>query len=270
MTREQYRCLTQWAQGHFAADWSPAIVARPQHIEDVPLADRPHALDEAALAACLGGPFHPGCEATWPLRHASMYADLCRLVARKDSDPPEPDYGEVLAATRALGVDGPLHRSGPGDITRWMAVPWQTDTASCGSQVPNSTQASLPLPGLPDLPTFWPARVPNAVLTEQAYRKVMDGMLAPAARHTAFDARVQWSRHLPPFQQYPARISQAITSWSRVGIVTRKDGPGHDSSFPSAMHVEMENSFPEAGASVSAPLATAPTPPANSTVRDHR
>jgi hypothetical protein len=53
-----------------------------------------------------------------------------------------------------------------------MACPWQTDTSSCGSAYPNATTAPSPLP---DLPTFWPAAVPNKVLTQQAYLTLMRG-----------------------------------------------------------------------------------------------
>jgi len=241
VTREQYRRLGAWAQGHAAADWPGAAPVPPQHIEDLPLAARPGVLDEAALAACAGGPFHPGTEATWPLRRPSMYADLCRLNARPDNQQ-EPDYGDVLTPARALGADGPLHRSGPGDLTRWMAVPWQTDTASCGSAYPNSTQTPSPLP---DLPTFWPAAVPNRVLTQQAYRRILDGGLSPAARRAAFDQRVPWARHLAP--TYDARLAQFVADWPRMGIVERQPGPAHDPAYPAEMRVERENEFAEAG-----------------------
>ena len=30
-------------------------------------------------------------------------------------------------------VGGPLYFQAPGDLSRWMAVPWQTDTSSCRS-----------------------------------------------------------------------------------------------------------------------------------------
>jgi hypothetical protein len=39
-----------------------------------------------------------------------------------------------------------------------MAVPWQTDTASCRSGYDLSYD--------PYVPAFWPARVPNEVLTK--------------------------------------------------------------------------------------------------------
>jgi hypothetical protein len=49
----------------------------------------------------------------------------------------------------------------PGGISRWMAVPWQCDTASCRSGYDKADD--------PYVPTFWPARVPNQVLTAEDY-----------------------------------------------------------------------------------------------------
>lgn len=242
VTREQYRCLTAWAQGHFAGDWHGAPPTPAQHLEDLPVAARPAALDEAALAACSGGPFHPGVEATWPMRHATMYAELCRLNVRRPGQA-EPDYGDELTPTRALGADGPLHASGPGDITRWMAVPWQTDTSSCGSAYPNSTRGSLPPALAGDLPTFWPAAVPNKVLTQQAYQRILQGGLSPQQRQAAFAGRVPWGRHLAP--TYEDRIRQFVTDWPRLGLIEPQPGPAHDPAFPVEMHVERESGFPE-------------------------
>ncbi len=242
VTREQYRCLTAWVQGHFTADWRGVPPTPARHIEDLPMAARPAALDEAALAACSGGPFHPGVEATWPLRRPSMYADLCRLNVRP-SQQVEPDYGDELTPARALAADGPLHASGPGDITRWMAVPWQTDTSSCGSAYPNSTRGPLPPALASDLPTFWPAAVPNKVLTERAYRRILDGGLVPRERQAVFAGRVPWGRHLAP--DYEGRIRQFVTDWPRMGLIEPQPGPAHDPAFPAEMHVERESGFPE-------------------------
>jgi hypothetical protein len=168
---------------------------------------------------------------------------------RHASDPPEPDYGNVLKPRRALGPDGPLHRSGPGDITRWMAVPWQTDTANCGSAYPNSTVQPSPLP---DLPTFWPAIVPNKVLTEQAYQQILNTGLALNTRQAAFQTRVAWARHLP--SDYLTRNARIIKAWSRLGFIAPQPGPG-DAAFPSELYVETESGFPDARADVLAPSA---------------
>ena len=238
VTREQYRRLGQWAVGNFSADRNPDSPL-PQTLTDLPLQDRPGALDRAALEACSGGAFHPGEEAPWTMRHSSLYSGLGRLRPRHPTDSPEPDFGGVLTPKRALGSDGPLHRSGPGDITRWMAVPWQTDAANCGSAYPNST---VQPPRLPDLPTFWPAMVPNKILTEQAYQRVLDAALALSERQSAFVQRLPWGRHLST--EYQTRNDQFIADWYRLGFITQQLGSA-DSAFPEEFHVETESSFPE-------------------------
>jgi hypothetical protein len=238
VTREQYRRLGEWAAGNFTADWDPNAPA-PQTLKQLPVQARPAALDRAALESCAGGPFHPGEEAPWIMRHASLYSGLCRLRVRGPSDPPEPNYGHVLTPARALGSDGPLHRSSPGDITRWMAVPWQTDTANCNSAYPHSTGQP---PKLPDLPTFWPAIVPNTVLTELAYHRILNAELALADRQASFAGRQAWNRHLP--SDYLDRNNRIITNWYRLGFVTSHPGPS-DPAFPTQFYVESESGFPE-------------------------
>ena len=65
-------------------------------------------------------------------------------------------YGPTLKPIIALGIGGPLYASSPGAFSKWMAVLWQADTASCRSGYEPEYD--------PYLPSFWPARVPNHVL----------------------------------------------------------------------------------------------------------
>ena len=159
----QYAWLLQWANGDFDADWPAGGLTFPATVEDLPLAEQPEALDRAALDECLGGPFHPGCEMTWPMRQTLLYEAPFRLRRRRD---PEPDWGPEMTSEIALAEDGPLAASGPGGLSRWMAVPWQTDTSSCLSRYKHDVDGYLP--------TFWPARVPNDVLDLESYQAVMD------------------------------------------------------------------------------------------------
>ncbi|MET9872553.1 LodA/GoxA family CTQ-dependent oxidase, partial [Streptomyces sp. NPDC006386] len=168
LTPTQYRSLARWAAGDFDADHDPVAVP-PGSLDEVPLPQRPAMLDRAALSFCLADAFHPGCELSWPMRHSTLYAAPFRVRHRAPGTP-EPDYGSVLTPQTALGVDGPLYGQGPGDLTRWMAVPWQTDTARCRSGYYLGYGPRYD----PYLPTFWPARVPNHVLTEQDYEEAVD------------------------------------------------------------------------------------------------
>src|ERR1051325_593356 len=125
VTPTQYAWLKSWAEGDFDAD--PSQRDRPATLGDYPVAEQPHALDEANLESCLGGPFHPGIELTWSLRVASMWKETFRLNLLPEGAEQRMDYGPSLTPDEALGPDGVVESSGPGTLTWWMGVPWQTD-----------------------------------------------------------------------------------------------------------------------------------------------
>ncbi|MEA2489919.1 MAG: hypothetical protein QOH21_1711, partial [Acidobacteriota bacterium] len=228
VTKLQYAMLKLWAAGDFLADYDPK--PGPQHLEEYPLPEQPGIVDAAALDNTIGGPFHPGCEMTWPMRHAILY-EKGKPFRIKRRIGPEPDYGAFLDTTKALAAGGPLDGSGPGSISRWMAVPWQTDTSSCLYAYEGTD---------PFLPTFWPVRVPNTVLTEEQYATVLNPKATPSERAAAFayENRPFWLRALPPRAAYKKVINAFVTEWNEVGIVTQRPGP-KDGTFPSPMHVEL-------------------------------
>jgi len=94
----QMRLLERWKDGDFDPDLELATEP-PRRIEDVPLSEQPATLDRAALTFCLADAFHPGCEMTWPIRHASMYMAPFRLRHRALGDP-EPSFGTGANAGR--------------------------------------------------------------------------------------------------------------------------------------------------------------------------
>jgi hypothetical protein len=230
LTPTQYQILKLWAGGQFVDD-GPGQDDRPRRLEDVPLADRPATLDKAALWFCLGGPFHPGCELSWPMRTLTMYYAPFRIRPRAPGHP-EPDYGDVLTPEVATSESGPLFANGPGDLTRWMAVPWQTDAGSCRSGYDPEYD--------PYLPTFWPVHVPNHVLDEEAYRTVMDGSRPKAERLQALDRRSVWTRWLKG--EGLDQLSAMIGQFGRLGILERREGPT-DAGYPPELFVESEVGF---------------------------
>jgi hypothetical protein len=249
----QYRFLQLWADGLFQADWDPSAKP-PETLAEVPLAERPAMLDRAALHFCLADAFHPGCEVTWPMRHASLYAAPFR-IRRRPAGEPEPDYGKQLTQAIALRPGGPLYAQGPGDLTRWMAIPWQMDTAFCRSGYEPDYD--------PYLPTFWPARVPNQVLAVEEYRKVIDPELPRAERLAAFSTRRAWTRLLrgTTIQQ----MTQMVQDFGKMGVVEARPGVPHDPDFPPVLFVETLAEEPAPAAVLLraevAPPAAAPTTP---------
>lgn len=227
----QMRLLERWAAGDFEADLDLAAQP-PRAIEELPVADQPEMLDRAALTYCLADAFHPGCEMTWPIRHTSMFMAPFRLRHRAIGDPEE-DFGSELTPDAAAAVDGPLYGQGPGTVTRWMAVPWQGDTASCLSGYGTGFERRYD----PYLPTFWPARAPNDVLTEKSYAIVMDESRPIEERRAAFEERAHWLRFLPT--QGRAKINAMVGEFGMLGVVERRPGPA-DGAFGAWLHVEAE------------------------------
>ncbi|MBL8213779.1 MAG: LodA/GoxA family CTQ-dependent oxidase [Bryobacterales bacterium] len=227
VTRTQHENLRRWAGGDFLTDWeeaSPAVTS----LAELPLQEQPGAIDKAALHFCMGGPFHPGCEMTWPMRHASLYTAPFRLRHWPEGRP-QPDYGDAIT----LDSLGPaLAACAAGDLTRWMAVPWQTDTASCRAGYDPAFD--------PYLPAFWPARVPNHVLPREQYMALFDGNLTEEQRLQAFHTRADWFRWFTG--GYIQQINQMITDFGKLGIVQRHRGPDVP-NLPNTIYVESDAGF---------------------------
>ena len=247
MTNTQLILLERWVNGEFVDDLelppddeTHVDITTLYHytystIEEYPIEAQGDELDRAAMHFCLGGAFHPGCEMTWPMRNATMYRAPYRLRPRSANNP-EPDYGDQLTHEKVVDENGPLYFTAPGDLTRWMAVPWQTDTSSCRSGYEPDYD--------PFLPTFWPARVPNHVLTEENYRIVMNesGRHTMEERLAAFNNRAVWLRGLPG--EYRDQIEEMIHRFGLLGVLQKRPGP-KDPAFPNVIYVELEVGYEE-------------------------
>lgn len=231
LTDTQLDMLQQWAAGEFDPGDDPIETAAT--LDALPLADRPRALDKAAMDFCLADAFHPGCEMTWPMRHPSMYRAPYRIrgggEVPKDGVQP---YGSKLTPEVAVSSTGPLYGQAPGSITRWMAVPWQTDTASCRSAYYAGYGPNYD----PYVPTFWPARVPNHVLSEEDYRKAVDTGLPHEERVAAFNRRASWFQTLGS-AGYLSQINYMVDHFDQMGLVATLPGVLDDPDIPSEIQV---------------------------------
>jgi len=218
--------LKNWFEGKFISDYDPK--AKPvKNLSDVPLNEQPDMLDMAALHYCLADAFHPGCEMTWPMRHVSMYSSPFRLKHKTGEEKPG-TLGEKLTSKIALSETGPLHAQGPGDVTKWMAIPWQGDTVFCRSGYEPELD--------PYILSFWPARVPNQVLSQADYAVVMNEKLDRSTRMNAFNYREHWLRKMQGGAV--AQMLQMLREFSEVGFITAKPGPQNDPDFPPVLFVE--------------------------------
>ncbi|MGO4713518.1 LodA/GoxA family CTQ-dependent oxidase [Bradyrhizobium sp. 2TAF24] len=223
----QLAMLDQWAAGNFDADYKPHHVP-PSTIDKVPLAEQGDVLTKAALEFCLADAFHPGCEMTWPVRTATMYMAPFRF-AHVLPDWVAPNLGETLTSDSMTIPNGPLYGQIPGGITRWMAVPWQTDSASCRSGYVATYD--------PYVPAFWPARVPDQVLTKDNYDIVMDHKRPLSERRAAFANRAAWIDPLGT-TSYTDQINNMIEHFDHLGVVEVHPGPKDTDAFPAVIEVE--------------------------------
>lgn len=245
---QRYR-LKRWANGSFTSDGITELPVA-SGLNKVPLAQRPASLDRAALDGCLGDAFRPGCELPWAFRHATMWRAPYRLKARLEA---EPDYGPSLTLAEAGSAHGPLVGNFPGSVTRWMAIPWQTDTVNCRSGYQPSVDEYLD--------TFWPARAPNQVLTRDDYEIVMDDSASLASRKAAFKRRKSWLRSIV-VSSYPQTLNGMVNKWHKLGFVVARPGP-NNAPFPAFFAVEEARTLSEPASDAAEPAPVLEPPDAD-------
>ncbi len=108
LTKYQMAHIENWVRGNFDDDW-PGAPPASTPFEKIPVARQAWALSQAALEACVGGPFFPGIEGTYD-------------IARMDTYHPEPHL------RREFRIN-PAHPA--GFLTEKMALPWQADFTDC-------------------------------------------------------------------------------------------------------------------------------------------
>jgi hypothetical protein len=120
LTRLQYRRLKKWSEGDFERDDAAPDGCPPE------LKDQPARLTRCALEASCGGAFFPGIETTVIVRSPRLYSEAFRI-----------DHDRVDA----------------GDITKFMACPWQADFYECRDD-------------------WWPGQRPDEVITDEAFEEL--------------------------------------------------------------------------------------------------
>lgn len=234
----QLSFLDQWVKGDFDADFidktgcphSPP----PVTIDSLPIAEQPDMLTKAAMEFCLADAFHPGCEMTWPMRSSGMYMAAFRLKHAPKTPPVNSFYygAEMNSDVLTLAKGPILGGQVAGGVTRWMAIPWQTDTASCRDGYTSDYD--------PYVPTFWPARVPNNILDEEHYKEAINPELSDETRKQAFAYRTEWLVDLPLDGQeasYTNQINSMVKYFDKLAIVQSRLGIPNNDNFPAKMQV---------------------------------
>ncbi|HEX8907415.1 MAG TPA: LodA/GoxA family CTQ-dependent oxidase, partial [Longimicrobiaceae bacterium] len=150
LTDLQYYLLKQWAEGKFINEYDEGWIPVPN--PDNPFPGGPitsgRQLDQGVMSRIVGGAFCPGGEVGWIMRNPAIYRQPWRIKA----DPafwqftltaaqanawrgniPETDYISYAGSDLGQGDDFDTGLQ-PGDLTKSMALPWQSDFNECSSQ----------------------------------------------------------------------------------------------------------------------------------------
>jgi hypothetical protein len=208
VSKTQYFFLEQWSRNHF----DPTA--------DTKLGPGEY-LDMASLSNCCGGRYVPGIEVSYPIRRPEMYqtdwpTSGCGPFRVKH----KPMHYEQAKTAKPFLTGGwiPYRETDglePGDISKFMAIPWQTDYNSCSiHQTSINTAGKNTAHGNPlTLYWSWPSQRPDAVYPAT---EVVAGVLPDRV----------WSIRGPGTlttdPKTTATFQKALDSvrqWDRIGIV---------------------------------------------------
>lgn len=223
LTKTQHFCLTRWDRSK----------SQDRRIE----LNAGEVLDKAALLAGLGGRFSPGIDMTYIAREPDLYVMDWQSsgtgpfrVSQKDLAYDTASKGPLLSLGWTPRRD--MNEVEPGDISKFMALPWHADYNSCGTH--------LPAPNLPMANTLywsWPAQRPVAVYVAE---DVKTAKKLPDQRYFVRGPGTKTSASNPPpfgpanpaevgrYQQSPkdaqgkatnAGISRILDNWMKIGTV---------------------------------------------------
>jgi hypothetical protein len=256
----QYFFLTQWHAGK-SADVKPKLGPGER-------------LDYVALANCLGGRYSPGIEVSFPVRdmHLYRYKDYAQSGPFRINAAPL-DYSRVKPNQPFLTAGYTPMQSAPaepGDVSKFMSVPWHTDYNSCAVHLPS------PNPKLPDgagtpypnntLFWSWPAERPVQVFPKSLCT------YDPDSKTWSLGGQVFSVRGTGTETGYPADAGRFqsymdfVVNWRKVGFIiqgTQLDSAGKPGYGP-GLFLEVSSKFDQDGPLVQ-PWPTANIPKAPGT-----
>jgi hypothetical protein len=244
LRKTQYFFLQRWNEGraYFRAGSGPGLGPGEQ-------------LDKSTLVNCLGGRFGPGIDLTFVMREPAIFvqpwktsragpfrvrAKLLEYMSANDGDTPALTGGYVPRHIEADGLE-------PGDLSKFLAIPWHTDYNSCATH--------LPVPNPPGNRTVfwsWPAQRPVAVYTAadvtrgESSRSELAGYALGNQRWsvrgegTDAPAPENWGR-------YQIR-RDVLDNWHRIGIVLQAPAiDGRNTALPEEWYLEVESQLVDTG-----------------------
>jgi hypothetical protein len=243
LTDYQYYLLRQWSLGYFYNEklekWADPDPLLP-YSDWVNRTARD--LDRGVLSNILGGSFCPGAEIGWVMRNPSVWAEPYRLKA----DPAFHSFGQTAAQANTGSVpdrdfafyagddlsQGNNFSTGlqPGDLTKYMSVPWQADFNECSTQPVDVTYEKWN--------EIYPASDHDNLMARE--QRVWETLWWPAHRPMqTFEVSTPggpsaWLDWTPGVPQTNAGDLKMVTEWWRLSFV-RRDPAGDDTPSPQGL-----------------------------------
>jgi len=193
LTETQYFILSQYANGVYTKNPLPPV-------------GEGAAIDIGNLQNCVGGAFSPGIEITWITRNTSIYKPLPAGFGPSDFFRIN---GKPMSALtpHQLSLDNGSNNDysnglEPGDLSKYMAQPWQADFNECTNQ--NISALKLNSPRL-DTTNYWwwPPQRPFSVFPKDTPEQ-----------------QVQWTRgYVQDTDSNNLSDVQMVTCWKYLGFV---------------------------------------------------
>ncbi|MGZ3460790.1 MAG: LodA/GoxA family CTQ-dependent oxidase [Archangium sp.] len=199
LTQTQYFLLQQWARGRFESSAKESSARTPRPGEE---------LDKAVLDTCAGGAFSPGIEMPWLCRNPKIYAEPFRIRPKEHLG----RDGLSLDQDFAAGLE-------PGDVTRYMAVPWQADFNQCSVQ--RLTEHDKDGRKQEHVVWWWPAQRPIMVYDQkETPRRYVPwvGQLSDSSEDSK------------DYLTYPDNL-EMVLAWKKLGFVFDVAKPGEAPNF---------------------------------------
>ncbi|GLQ30866.1 LodA/GoxA family CTQ-dependent oxidase [Litoribrevibacter albus] len=211
VTKTQYFLLEQWSKNKFEKGGQTKL--GPGEI-----------LDMASMANCLGGRYVPGIEVSYTIMEKDIY-----LQDWKTSGAGPFRIKQYPLSYENLNRETPYLSSGwiplhdmtdglqPGDVSKFMAIPWQTDYNSCSIHATaiNTDGVNESNGAETTLYWSWPSQRPDAVyVAEEVFNNVLP--------------QQQWSiRGKGTYAVNPASAAtfqdplQSVQDWDKIGIIVQ-------------------------------------------------
>ncbi|MGH1576572.1 LodA/GoxA family CTQ-dependent oxidase [Planktotalea sp.] len=222
VTKTQYFFLEQWYAGTYNANTETLTAGE--------------LLDKNTLTNLLGGRFSPGIDLTFIVRDPYLYnqdwksADVGTFrIAAKPLDYANATTAPFLSVGYTPNRTDP-NSVEPGDLSKFMALPWHTDYNSCATHLPAPNPSPKENPAIltknNTLFWSWPAQRPVSVYTYEDYQNNNNAFYAEQ-RFSVRGTGTQWVAGNPDPEvavgaesvgRYQDRVN-ILTHWFNIGTV---------------------------------------------------